>query len=110
MSVYLDASTGTVKGADCDASAAAAAAIGIALHAAGSGQPIKVQTAGDVTLGTSAAMTVGIPYFVGDDAGEIFVLGDLASNDYVTLMGVAITAGILRMPASGPLVSGIVKP
>ena len=62
QSVYLDATTTTVKLADADASAAAAAAIGIALHAATSGQPIRVQRSGTPTLGAGAAPAVGTVY------------------------------------------------
>lgn len=112
MSVYLDASTNTIKGADADASAAAAAAIGIALHAALAGQPIRVQRSGDITIGATAAMTAGLIYVVGATAGDIAPSADLtaASTWYATVLGVAISASKLRMPSGGPLVSGVINP
>lgn len=112
QSVYLDSTTSTVKLADADASAAAAAAIGIALHAALAGQPIRVQRTGDVTIGATAAMTVGTIYVVAATAGGIAPAADAeaASTWYVTPLGVAITAAKLRMPGSGPLVSGVINP
>lgn len=112
QSVYLDATAGTVKAADADASAAAAAAIGIALHAALAGQPIRVQRSGDITIGATAAMAVGQVYVVGATAGDIAPVADAiaASTWYVTVLGTAISASKLRMPGSGPLVSGVINP
>ena len=112
QSIYLDSTTNTLKGADADASQAAAAAIGIALHAALSGQPLQVQRAGDITLGSTAAMTVGTIYVVGATAGAIAPAADAeaASTWYVTVLGVAISASKLRMPTNGPLVSGVMNP
>ena len=112
MSVYLDSTTNTVKGADADASLAASAAIGIALHAALAGQPIRVQIAGEITIGATAAMTVGTIYVVGAAAGAIAPAADAeaASTWYVTVLGIARTAAILRMPTSGPFTAGVINP
>lgn len=103
QAVYLDDTVNTVKAADANASAATARAIGIALHAATAGQPIRVQRAGDVTLGTGTAGTI---YVVSANAGGIAPAADLASGHYVTVLGVGITGSKLRMPPAGPFVSG----
>ena len=50
QAVYLDTSANTYKLADCDATAATAVIAGIALNGASSGQPIKIQTAGTITI------------------------------------------------------------
>lgn len=94
--VYLDTVAGTYKLTDANAVATAAAA-GIALHGALAGQPIKVQTSGDLTLGAGAAPAVGIVYCVSAAAGGISPIASLTSLDYTTILGVGIASNKLRM-------------
>lgn len=97
--VYLDAATtGKWLLADSDAAGAAARGngrIGIALNGASLNQPIDVQTEGEVTIG--GTMTAGLDYYLSDDPGGICPQADLASGDYVTLVGVATTTAILKL-------------
>ncbi len=95
QAVYLDSSTNTWKLADNDLSAAGANARGIALNGAGSGQPVRVQTNGPVTLGAAAAMTIGETYCVDTVAGSIVPIADVGAAERVTILGVASTAAIL---------------
>jgi hypothetical protein len=78
--------------------------VGIALHAASLDQPLMFQTEGDINLG--AALTVGVPYFLGDAPGGISPLADLTSGEFVTLLGIASTTSNfkLKILASGAAV------
>lgn len=107
QTVYLDTSTNTWKLADCDLSAAAAgsAGFGISLSDAVSGQPMFVQTDGD--LGFGAILTVGQIYCISATAGGICPYGDLTTNGRVTIIGVASTTSNLKFRKWA---SGIVKP
>lgn len=104
MSLYEKAD-GTFAGADCDLSLLAATCAGIALTGGASGQPGIMQTAGDIAIG--GTVVVGTTYYVGDDAGEIFVASDLAAGDYVSIVGVGISATTIRM---GRVNSGVTVP
>lgn len=94
--VYEDSSDSFhCKPAQADTSAKANA-IGIALNGAADGQPVSVCTAGDINVG--ATLTVGEVYVVSDAAaGGIAPVGDLASDDYVSVLGVASTASNLKL-------------
>lgn len=97
--VFLDFSTtGKWLLADADAVTAAARGqgkLGIALNGASLNQPLAVATDGEVTLG--AVLTAGVDYYLSDDAGGICPQGDLASGDYVTLVGVALSTTVLKL-------------
>jgi hypothetical protein len=94
-----------LKPAQAD-TAAKAKAVGIALHGASNGQPISFISAGGLNIG--ATLTVGQVYVVSDAAaGGVAPYADLASGDFVTVLGVATTASNL---AVGIQVSGIAKP
>lgn len=91
---YLDSTTDTVKAADNDDTAAKATVKGIALNAASANQPIKLITGG--SLGMGAILTVGEIYVLSATGnGEIAPEGDLASGDYVSILGVASTTSNL---------------
>lgn len=97
--VYLDAATtGEWLLADADHASAAARGsgdIGIALNGAADGQPIAVQTDGNITIG--ATMTAGLAYFLSPTPGEIGVYGDILSGDYVTLVGISTSTTVLSL-------------
>ncbi len=88
QAVYKRASDSKFMLADADASAAAAAARGVAVgQAAADGQRITVQRAGHVTIGAAASVTVGELYVLSGNPGGIAPAADLASGDYVTVLG-----------------------
>jgi hypothetical protein len=73
--------------ADNDASATTAAAVGIALNSCAANQPCSYATSGAVTF--NAVLTAGTIYVLSATAGGIAPAADLASDDYVTILGVA---------------------
>lgn len=92
--VYLDAADSKYKLADCDsATVAARSPVGIALHAASNGQPLTVLTSGPVTIG--ATVTGGVAYYLSGTAGGICPIADVASGDYVSIIGIATSASVL---------------
>lgn len=93
---------------DSDAAGEAHGCYGLVL----SGMPVagavgRIARAGRVTLGAAAAMTVGIVYCCGPNAGEIVPYADLANPSYVTILGVAESASSLVL---GINATGIQKP
>jgi hypothetical protein len=95
QAVYVDgADSNKVKLADADV-AASAASVGIALHAAATNQPITYATSGPVTIG--ATPVVGQWYGVSTTAGGIAPLADLATGDFLTILGQCEAAGQLTV-------------
>jgi hypothetical protein len=94
MPIYIDAADSNAIKA-CRANAAGTANCdGIALTGSSAGQPLVYCTIGNINLG--ATLAVGQTYCVSDAvAGEIVPHGDLASADYVTILGVASTTSNL---------------
>lgn len=98
--VYLDTvTTGKWQLADGDAATAAArgqtGSFGMALNSASLNQPLVVQTAGPVTVGS--VLTAGAAYYLSDTPGKLCPLADLATGDYVTLLGLAASATVLNL-------------
>lgn len=94
--VYADTSdNGDYKLADCDLSAAASVVAGIAMNGAADGQPLSVQIAGDITIG--GTVVVGEIYVLSGTAGGVAIEGDLAQNDYVSVIGVGVSATVIRI-------------
>ena len=85
-------STGTWALADASAAATSstASAVGIALNGASAGQPLDIQTDGPLTLGTG---TEGVIYCVGPTAGEVIPSTDLATTNFVYILGVGQNGG-----------------
>lgn len=82
--------------ADSDsATSAVRVLVGIALNGASAGQPVRVQTAGSITIG--ATVTVGTIYVLSDTAGGIMPQADLETGDYVSIVGVATTSSAILM-------------
>jgi hypothetical protein len=92
--LYKDATDGTMKLADAS-TAAKAAAKGIALNNAAVGQPVKYLTAGGIDPG--AVVTVGTIYGVTDTAGGIGPVSERAAADFITILGVAVTASRINV-------------
>lgn len=101
--VYVNASDQLAL-ADADLSEAAAAAVGVALNSCSANQPCSYAASGDVTF--NAGLTKGAVYVASGTAGGIAPVADLASEDYVTILGVASTATNLQVNiyASGVVV------
>lgn len=100
--VYLDSSTNTYKLADNDSGTAAVREVaGIALHAAGSGQPLTILTQGPITIGATTA--VGIVYCLSSTAGGICPSADIASGDYNTIIGIGTSTTVIdvKLHAAG---------
>ncbi len=95
--VYKEATTGLAKLADCDsATAEARTPYGIALHAASTGQPLKVARAG-ATVNMGATLTGGTDYWLSGTAGGVAPRADVASGDRVSLIGVATSAANMKL-------------
>lgn len=82
----------TANLADADV-AGTATVDGIAVTSAASGQPVLIMTEGTLTL--NAALTKGQVYVASTTAGGIAPYSDLASGDYVSLLGVATSTTTL---------------
>lgn len=93
--VYLDTSDDKLKLADCDASSATATIKGIAMNSGGDGQPGKVAIAGSIDPGFT--VTVGETYVLSGTAGGIAPIADLAAGDWVSHLGVGLSASSLQL-------------
>jgi hypothetical protein len=96
MAVYLDEMTNTLKLADANLSLESADVKGIALHAASANQPLKIQTAGEITIGGTVVLAT--VYILGaGGSGGIAPAADKASGWYTSVIGVASSASKLRI-------------
>lgn len=68
---------------------------GIFLNGAGVNQPVVVQSAGRINLG--ATLVAGEVYFQSETPGGIQPYADLASGEYVGLLGVAVSTSELEL-------------
>jgi hypothetical protein len=111
QAVYKKASDGKFYLADADAASVAGNAeidnvYGIALNGASSGQPLSVQISGTITIG--GTITAAGTIWLSDVAGGITeTWADLDASDYVTIIGHAISASVLKLDIN---ILGIVKP
>jgi hypothetical protein len=106
--LYLEASSNTYKLADNnDTSSALAVAAGIALNGASSGQPVRLQTAGPVTIGAGAAPAVATIYVLSATAGGIAPSADLATGNRATILGVGMATNRIQLRINS---TGQVKP
>lgn len=95
QAVYLDYLTNRLFLADANASEGAAEVKGVALHGASAGQPLRVQTAGGITIGgTTVESTI---YIASGTAGGIAPAVDLASGWYTTVIGVGGLTNTLKL-------------
>jgi hypothetical protein len=92
QSVYKDSADGDkFKPADADSTTAAVRTTrGIALNGAANNQPLAVQVEGRITIG--AAVAVGTIYVQSDVPGGIRPAADNGSGDFVTILGVGVSA------------------
>ena len=102
--VYLSSTSKKWMLADSNsATAEAREAIGFALNGAALDQPIVVHTDGDITIG--ATLTPGTEYYLSDTPGGICPRADIGSGEYVCLLGIAISATVLRVDIQFPNVA-----
>ncbi len=95
--MYLNATDDKWYLGDADDTEAKAAVKAIALNTGAAGQAVEGQTDGPCTVGAGAALTVGEIYVQSGTPGKIAPEGDLASSDYVTVLGVGKTASVLDL-------------
>jgi len=105
--VYKKASNSNFYLADALAASVAANAeidnvYGVALNNAAASQPLTVQKVGQITIGGTVA--VGEIYALDIVAGQIIPESEIATTNYVTLVGVGISATIIQLSI---LVTGI---
>ena len=82
--------------ADADAATAEVRTTrGIALNSAANNQPLAVQTGGRLSIG--GAVVRGTVYVQSDTPGGIMPTADLEAGDYVTVLGVAVSAAELEL-------------
>lgn len=94
QAVYLDSTDSRYKLADSNSGTAAARQPkGIALHGASSGQPLAVQTSGDITIG--GTLTAGVAYYLSDTPGGICPVADVGSGEYPCIIGIAKSTTVL---------------
>jgi predicted transcriptional regulator len=96
QAVHKLASDGLVYLSDADHATVAKHAVdGIALNNAASGQPVAYLEDGVIAAG--ATVTVGEIYVLSGTAGGIAPEADLASGDFVSVIGVGISAANIRL-------------
>lgn len=110
QSVYLDPVSGTWKPAQAtalvNAGGSAPGNLGIAMNSGAINQPASILVGGDWTVG--ATLVLGQTYVVSAAvAGNIAPVGDLIATNFPSLLGVAISTTVCRMPQAGPIVSGV---
>lgn len=104
--VYRDATDSYDMKLAIATSAAAANAYGIALNGGADGQPSEVLRSGLYNPG--GTVVVGQLYCVSAAAaGAIVPYGDLATTEYVSFIGIGITAALIYVNFT---ISGIAKP
>ena len=104
MPLYLKASDDKYYKADTD-DAAKDDVRGIAVCDAAINQAVVIQLTGQIDLG--GTLTVGEVYVPGDTAGQIKLNTDWATDDYMTILGVAIAADNLLLAIT---TTGVVHP
>lgn len=88
QALYLDTAANTLKLAQCDGTTLEATAEGIALHAAGTGQPITYAPHGSV-INIGATTSKAVTYFVSAAAGGVAPQADLVSTNKISRLGYA---------------------
>lgn len=105
MAVYQDSTDSYKLKKAQNSTAAKAEVVGIALHAALSGQPLRIQTDGDITIG--ATTTAGAVYVASATAGLIAPVTDLPASGFVGLIGMGVNTTTIRMIAAAAKLKGL---
>lgn len=101
--VYVSTSTGKYMKADADTEAEAKA-VGVAVNGASNGQNLTIQRKGKITIG--GTVVVGQVYVASATAGGVAPYADLLTGDFVTILGVGVTAAKIDLKIN---VSNIAK-
>lgn len=99
QAVFRDGTTGKFLLSDADG-ANLKQVTGLALHGAADGQPLAVQTGGDIVPG--ATLVAGTTYYLAPTPGDIGPLADVASGDDPIIIGIAKSASVLMMRITDP--------
>jgi len=99
QAVFRDTATGKFVLSDADGDGLQQVA-GIALNGAADGQPLSVQTAGEILIG--ATLTAGTTYYLAPTAGGIGPLTDVASGDDPIVIGMAKSTSVLLIRIIDP--------
>jgi hypothetical protein len=93
QALYIDtANSNVLKLAQADGTALEATVAGVALHAAGTGQPVSYATTGSII--NIGATTAKVHYVVSATAGGVAPIADIATTGhYISRIGYATTAG-----------------
>lgn len=94
QAIYINSSN-QVALCEHDQTAVEAACQGIALSSAAAGQPITYAVGGEIDLGS--VLSAGAVFIVGAGAGGIAPEADAGAGDYVTVLGVAVSATNLKI-------------
>lgn len=97
--VYLDPVTNKWKIADANGSGTRQAQ-GTALNAASDGQPLAVQTGGDITIG--ATIVAGTTYCLSATAGAVCPQVDVASGSDVVIVGLGKSTTVMSLRYATP--------
>lgn len=102
--VYKSYSTWLKGDADASLSDSAASVVrGLALNSAlAIGQKVKVQKRGLLTM--NAVLTQGEIYVQSGTAGKICPEADLATNDWITIIGIAQSSTVLKVGINASLI------
>jgi hypothetical protein len=92
--VYLDPSTNTVIACTSSTTALQSQIFGVTVSSAAPGQPINVQTRGDLTIGATVA--VGTAYYTSVSLGLIDSAAGVSSN-FTGLVGIGISTTVIRL-------------
>jgi len=96
MPTYIDPADGKAKIADNNVSATLANVYGIVLSASvANGQPVDIQTEGDINLG--ATLAIGEIYALSATAGAICPDADVIATNFVSHLGSARTAALMQL-------------
>lgn len=95
MAVYQDRADAKLRPGTNGGGAGAAAVKGIALHGAGDGQPLRVQTGGTLVIGGTTV--IGEHYALGATAGQVLPADELTLGAFVTMIGFGASANRLQL-------------
>ncbi len=97
--VFRDGTSGKYVLSDADGTGLKTVA-GIALNAAADGQPLSVQTGGEITIG--GTLTPGSAYYLHPTAGAMGLIAEVEAGDDVILIGLAKSATVLMLRITDP--------
>jgi hypothetical protein len=96
QAVYQKAADNKWYKADCNsATAEVRVAKAFALNGAAAGQPVSLQTGGQITIGGTVAN--GIVYYLSGTAGAIRPVADNTTGDYPQTVGMGVSSTVLQI-------------